>query len=155
MTRLSDVTRLVCSAFSLGISLIFNSLAVAWAGIHMFLKHSSEKLDGSERSKGGMQSSTSCEFYEGKVTHVRQKPVHHEFTYPVRYVMLDLDSPPCWFDAKKVLLLQDVCFGVSYLGLTGIFLRTQLKFQSSARLGFPFVFERVYDRFHIDMLRAQ
>ena len=38
----------------------------------------------------------SCEFYEGRVFHVRRKPLEHRFEYAVRYCLVDLDStePP-------------------------------------------------------------
>ena len=38
----------------------------------------------------------SCEFYEGRVVHVRRKPLKHHFEYAVRYCLVDLDStePP-------------------------------------------------------------
>ena len=38
----------------------------------------------------------SCEFYEGRVVHVRRKPLKHRFEYAVRYCLVDLDSaePP-------------------------------------------------------------
>ena len=37
-----------------------------------------------------------CEFYEGRVFHVRRKPLEHRFEYAVRYCLVDLDStePP-------------------------------------------------------------
>lgn len=32
--------------------------------------------------------------YEGRVRHVRRRPVLHEFDYPVRYALIDLDRAP-------------------------------------------------------------
>lgn len=32
--------------------------------------------------------------YEGRVRHVRRRPVLHEFEYPVRYALIDLDRAP-------------------------------------------------------------
>ncbi|KAJ6815675.1 uncharacterized protein M6B38_133550 [Iris pallida] len=39
-------------------------------------------------------SSSSVLLYEGHVHHVRRKPVHHSFNYPVRYALIDLDRSP-------------------------------------------------------------
>lgn len=38
-----------------------------------------------------------CTFYEGVVEHVRRRPVHHAFRYPVRMAVVSLDDPPQWF----------------------------------------------------------
>ncbi|CAL8469053.1 g8594 [Coccomyxa elongata] len=39
----------------------------------------------------------SCVFYEGTVYHVRRKPIHNAFRYPVRIAVVDLDKPPKWW----------------------------------------------------------
>ena len=38
-----------------------------------------------------------CWWVEGRVTHVRRKPVRHAFGYDVRLALIDLDAPPRWF----------------------------------------------------------
>eukprot|EP00210_Caulerpa_lentillifera_P001883 g1812.t1 len=40
---------------------------------------------------------TGCVFYEGHIVHIRRHPVFHEFTYPLRLALVDLDEPPNWF----------------------------------------------------------
>ncbi|KAK9908354.1 hypothetical protein WJX75_006503 [Coccomyxa subellipsoidea] len=39
----------------------------------------------------------SCIFYEGTVYHIRRRPIHNSFRYPVRMAVVDLDSPPDWW----------------------------------------------------------
>jgi hypothetical protein len=49
-------------------------------------------------------SNESCTYYRGNVVHVRQEPVKHQFKYDVRYVVLDLENPPFWFNRQVSLL---------------------------------------------------
>jgi DUF1365 family protein len=58
---------------------------------------------GAEASNGNGNDATTatCWWIEGRVTHVRRKPVRHAFGYDVRLALLDLDSPPRWFSAQQ------------------------------------------------------
>eukprot|EP00882_Tetradesmus_deserticola_P033600 GHRQ01038398.1.p3 GENE.GHRQ01038398.1~~GHRQ01038398.1.p3 ORF type:complete len:120 (+),score=41.73 GHRQ01038398.1:319-678(+) len=40
-------------------------------------------------------------FYEGKVTHIRRRPVHNSFEYPVRMALVDLQQQPAWFQQHQ------------------------------------------------------
>ncbi|WIA12448.1 hypothetical protein OEZ85_012483 [Tetradesmus obliquus] len=40
-------------------------------------------------------------FYEGKVTHVRRRPVENSFEYPVRMALVDLQQQPPWFQQHQ------------------------------------------------------
>ncbi|BDA45180.1 hypothetical protein COCOBI_06-6630 [Coccomyxa sp. Obi] len=54
---------------------------------------SSQKVPATQEQDGD----SSCVFYEGTVYHVRRKPVHNAFRYPVRIAVVDLDKPPSWW----------------------------------------------------------
>lgn len=40
----------------------------------------------------GNVSTAGCTFYEGMVAHTRAKPVHHTFSYAVRYCLIDMEA---------------------------------------------------------------
>eukprot|EP00850_Spirogloea_muscicola_P009700 SM000055S18234 [mRNA] locus=s55:138225:146666:- [translate_table: standard] len=42
-----------------------------------------------------------CDLYEGVVRHSRRRPVRHEFEYPLRNALIDLDAAPPWFVASS------------------------------------------------------
>lgn len=50
-----------------------------------------------------------CVYYEGRVHHARAAPARHAFTYAVRNVLVDLDSPPRWFSRQRVALAGHLC----------------------------------------------
>ena len=43
------------------------------------------------------ESCTGATFYIGRVVHTRTKPLKRAFSYPIRFAVIDLDSPPPWF----------------------------------------------------------
>eukprot|EP00878_Enallax_costatus_P024533 GHUV01026186.1.p1 GENE.GHUV01026186.1~~GHUV01026186.1.p1 ORF type:complete len:306 (+),score=57.17 GHUV01026186.1:617-1534(+) len=47
--------------------------------------------------QSSLQPEAGCTYYEGKVMHVRRRPVENSFEYRVRMVLVDLQRPPEWF----------------------------------------------------------
>lgn len=43
---------------------------------------------------------TGAAFYKGTVLHVRKRPKHNAFSYPVRMALIDLDAPPTWWSSS-------------------------------------------------------
>lgn len=43
------------------------------------------------------ESCVGATFYIGRVVHTRSKPLKRVFAYPMRFAVIDLDSPPSWF----------------------------------------------------------
>eukprot|EP00798_Chlamydomonas_sp_ICE-L_P021437 gene21437-28403_t len=58
-----------------------------------------EKTGGTRGDKT-RDSSKSAFFVEGTVSHARVAPIKHAFRYFVRAAMVNLDSPPSWFDPR-------------------------------------------------------
>ncbi|KAJ3669976.1 hypothetical protein LUZ60_010300 [Juncus effusus] len=75
---------LLCSIFT-------NAVTSAFLSVSLLLR----SLLPSRFSSSSSSSSSECvRLYEGRVKHVRARPVSHEFEYQVKYALLDLDRAP-------------------------------------------------------------
>eukprot|EP00242_Pyramimonas_sp_CCMP2087_P011267 CAMPEP_0198215568 /NCGR_PEP_ID=MMETSP1445-20131203/50894_1 /TAXON_ID=36898 /ORGANISM="Pyramimonas sp., Strain CCMP2087" /LENGTH=257 /DNA_ID=CAMNT_0043891361 /DNA_START=124 /DNA_END=894 /DNA_ORIENTATION=+ len=96
--------RRIASGVSLLFCIIQHTTVLIFSTIWLVLRSALAVL---LRRDEALVSNESCTYYRGNVVHVRQKPVKHQFKYDVRYVVLDLENPPLWFNRQSDHLTAD------------------------------------------------